>query len=536
MESALDSDSGLDSRAVRAWLHVFRRALAAEVARADRRAVGREGLLPWAQRYLPRHFALPPSAMHVWLAEQLSKWPTRRGARLNVIGPRGGAKSTIATLAWPLWAALEGHESYIWIIGDSRQQAAAHLENLRQELEGNARLRRDYPQATSGKLRAREGRIVLGNGAAIEAFGAGQRIRGRRRGEHRPTAIVADDLQNDGHMLSPRLREKSREWFHGMLLPAGSPQTNVVNLATALHREALALELCANPGWESRVFAAIEAWPARMDLWEAWEAIYANVEDPQRQEAARSFYDERRAAMDEGAAALWPEREDLYALMRQRAEIGRTSFEREKQGRPLRVDACEFPDEYFREPLWFEQWPDRLRVKVLAIDPSKGRSDRLGDYSALVLLGVADDGTFLVEADLARRPTTEMIQTAGEWCAAARPDALGIETNQFQELLRDELDAELQRRGLHSLAAWTIDNQVSKAVRIRRLGPLLAHRRLRFRSGSPSTQLLVRQLQEFPLGDHDDGPDALEMAVRLSQALLAGRAAGDGLGDRLLAG
>lgn len=529
-----DSVSGLDGREVRSWIKVFRRALASEVARADRRAVGREGLLPWAQRYLPRHLSLPPSALHVWLAEQLSSWRTRRGVRLNVIGPRGGAKSTIATLAWPLWATLEGHEAYVWIIGDSRAQAASHLENLRHELEGNAALRADYPHAVSGRLRAREGRIVLGNGAAIEAFGAGQRIRGRRRGEHRPTAIVADDVQNDSHMLSSRQRDRSREWFHGMLLPAGGPATNVVNLATALHREALALELCRHPVWDSRVFAALERWPLRMDLWEAWEAVYADLDNPQRQQAARAFYDQRRDAMDEGAQVLWPPREDLYALMCQRAELGRSSFEREKQGRPLSVEACEFPEAYFREPLEFDEWPARLRAKVLAIDPSKGRHDRRGDYSALVLLGVAGDGTLLVEAELARVPTPEMIARAGEWCQAARPDALGIEVNQFQELLRDELEAELRRRELVGVASWTIDNQVNKAVRIRRLGPLLAHRRLRFRRGSAGTQLLVRQLQEFPLGDHDDGPDALEMAVRLAQALLAGRAAGDGLGDRLL--
>ena len=28
--------------------------------------------------------------------------------------------------------------------------------------------------------------------------------------------------------------------------------------------------------------------------------------------------------------------------------------------------------------------------------------------------------------------------------------------------------------------------------------------------------LLVKRLRDFPCGDHDDGPDALEMAVRLA--------------------
>jgi hypothetical protein len=37
----------------------------------------------------------------------------------------------------------------------------------------------------------------------------------------------------------------------------------------------------------------------------------------------------------------------------------------------------------------------------------------------------------------------------------------------------------------------------------------------------------------FPMGDHDDGPDALEMAVRLAGEYLAAPHAPDGLGDRL---
>jgi phage terminase large subunit-like protein len=35
-----------------------------------------------------------------------------------------------------------------------------------------------------------------------------------------------------------------------------------------------------------------------------------------------------------------------------------------------------------------------------------------------------------------------------------------------------------------------------------------------FRRGSPGCQLLIKQLQEFPNGDHDDGPDVLEQAMR----------------------
>jgi hypothetical protein len=44
---------------------------------------------------------------------------------------------------------------------------------------------------------------------------------------------------------------------------------------------------------------------------------------------------------------------------------------------------------------------------------------------------------------------------------------------------------------------------------------------------------LVEQLVQFPIADHDDGPDALEMAVRLANEILLGRSQNDGLGNRL---
>ena len=114
-----------------------------------------------------------------------------------------------------------------------------------------------------------------------------------------------------------------------------------------------------------------------------------------------------------------------------------------------------------------------------------------------------------------------------------RPDLFGVESNQFQELLGGLFEEEFRRQGVLGAAPALVDNRVNKLVRIRRLGPYLAARRLRFRQRSAGTALLVEQLREFPCADHDDGPDALEMALRLAGELLAGDEASDGLGDRL---
>ncbi|MBX3425811.1 MAG: hypothetical protein KF688_09035 [Pirellulales bacterium] len=509
--------------------------LASGLAGRDEAAPAPDSLIAWGRAMLPHYFRQPPSKMHRWLAGRLERAVRDRGIKLNVLGPRGAAKSTIGTLCYPLRCAVEGTEPYIWIVSDTLAQAQTHLENLKAELEGNSLLAEQYPGAVGRGPRWRAAAIELPNGAVVESYGTGQSLRGRRRREHRPTLIVCDDLQNDGHIASASQREASRQWFHGALLKAGNRETNVVNLATALHRDALAMQLHRTPGWTSALFRAIESWPAATDLWDEWERLYVDLNDQRAAATAREFYERNRAAMEADAELLWPEVEDLYFLMRLRAEEGRTAFAREKQNSPIDPARCEWPESYFEDSIWFRKWPKEVRLRTMALDPSKGRDARHGDYSAYVMLAVDRRGTLFVEADLARRPTPQMVADGVTLCRRFQPDLFGVESNQYQELLAGEFVAEFRRQRRRVLQPIPIENHANKTTRIRRLGPYLSQQRVRFLASSPSTRLLVDQLRDFPLGTHDDGPDALEMALQLAEERYRQGRDDDGLGDRLIA-
>ena len=193
------------------------------------------------------------------------------------------------------------------------------------------------------------------------------------------------------------------------------------------------------------------AWPTNIELWNEWEAIYCDVDNPDARQAARAFYERRRAEMEAGAVVLWPEVEDLYTLMRMRVEIGRTAFEREKQGLPVNPEMCEWPEEYFEEHIWFDAWPSEFTVRTIALDPSKGRDAGRGDYSAYVLVGIDRRGVIYVEADMARRPTPQMVADGVALCRRFRPHAFGVEANQYQELLCGEFASEFRRQGVEHI-------------------------------------------------------------------------------------
>lgn len=179
------------------------------------------------------------------------------------------------------------------------------------------------------------------------------------------------------------------------------------------------------------------------------------------------------------------------------------------------VEGAEWPAEYFPDSMWFDDWPEALAIRTSALDPSKGKDAKHGDYSAIVNLGRTADGTLWCEADLANnRQAERIVADAIENQRLFRADGFAVETNQFQELLATQIAKESRAQRI-MVPIHEIDNRVNKEVRIRRLGPYLSRRAIRFKADSPGTRLLVEQLKEFPVAEHDDGPDALEMALRL---------------------
>ena len=186
-----------------------------------------------------------------------------------------------------------------------------------------------------------------------------------------------------------------------------------------------------------------------------------------------------------------------------------------------RPETGEFPFHWF-DNQWFEQWPVEPIIKTMALDPSKGRSDKTGDYQALIKLAIDRDDVLYVQARIRRVPISQMVADTVDEYRTFQPTAFGIEGNAWQDLLQPDFAEEVSRQGVIAPEAWLLNNHVNKDVRIRRLGGYLAHGRIRFMQGCTDTQLLIDQLLDFPEGKHDDGPDALEMAVRLAEQLTNG--------------
>jgi len=486
-----------------------------------RRAFG--GFLGWFKSYFPHYITRPYSFMHRDFSGTIHHLHTHRGIKVLRLAHRSSSKSSFFTApGFPLFSVCMGTEQYIIICADTAPQSRKYLSSIKAELETNEKLMEDYPHVCGKGPVWTQNTIVTRNGVTIEALGAGNSIRGRRAGQHRPTLIIIDDPENDKSKYSSTVRQHKREWFMNGVMKAGDADTNFVVIGTPLHRECLVSHLYDSPGWNKKEFKAVYKWPVRMDLWDEWENIYSSL-SKDAEALADEFYKQNKEALHEGAIVIWPELYSLLDLMKIRAE-GHASFEQEMQCNPIDPSLCEWPEGSFDgDELWFDDWPEDIAVRAVALDPSKGKSDKRGDYQAIVDVGIsAERNDIYVDCDMRRRPVRQLVEDFVRYTADARPDVACVEANQFQECIVGECEDFAIRESLVVPIVPLYNGNTPKAARIRRLSPYISRRRLRFRRRSPGARLLVEQLATWPTGDHDDGPDALEMALRKAAELMQG--------------
>lgn len=209
--------------------------------------------------------------------------------------------------------------------------------------------------------------------------------------------------------------------------------------------------------------------------------------------------------------ALWPERYSREKLIEIKESKSAFWWNALYDQRPSRHDSAEWPDEYFGEHIWTDYWPASFERSALYLDPSKGRTEK-SDFSALVFVGLSG-GLLWVDANIARRDVVSLAAQSVGMFSDLQPQVFGLESNAWQDLLAGEFDRLCRDQRIPPLPVHLVENTVNKHVRIARLGPYLSRRKIRLRR-TDGNRLLLRQLRGFPLAEHDDGPDALEGAIR----------------------
>lgn len=318
-------------------------------------------------------------------------------------------------------------------------------------------------------------------GGGMVTAGVGGPITGRGA----DLLIIDDPIKNAEEALSETIRNAHWDWWQSTASTRIEPGGCAIVIATRWHPEDLT----------GRMLLSAEQ--GDMQVRRLRLPALAEPGDP--------------LGRDEGEA-LWPARWPTAKLLERQRATDAYWWQALYQQSPRRDGRTAWPDAYF-EQIWARRWPDRFDLAAMALDPSTGRDTKRGDYSAIVFVGLSG-GKLWVRADLDRRPPEASVAAAIEMAGRLSPDGVAVESNQFQSLLGAEFDRQCGSIRVAPLPLYLIPNMVAKEIRIGRIGPHLEQRHIQIRD-DPGGRLLVSQLRDWPLAQHDDGPDALEMALRL---------------------
>ena len=168
-----------------------------------------------------------PAAHHRLLLQQLEAISRGSIDRLMVLMPPGSAKSTYASLLFPVWSFTQ-HPSSSVIATSHTASLAEHFGRQVRELVREHEPRLGYSLAV--------GRRTAGHwqtSAKGEYFAAG--VRGPLTGHRADLVIIDDPIKSQADADSPVLRERLWDWYRSDVTTRLKPRGRIVLVVTVLH-------------------------------------------------------------------------------------------------------------------------------------------------------------------------------------------------------------------------------------------------------------------------------------------------------------
>jgi predicted phage terminase large subunit-like protein len=484
----------------------------------------------FAKTYLSHHFQYPLSQAHLEICDKLFDIMCNRGRKIAVGAPRSFGKSTAISLAYVIYALCYSKEHFIVIISETASQAEQLLENIKRELVENELLRQDFPEIFESfgmpkPPRWTQSQIETRNGIKVLALGAQQPITGRKYGKYRPTMIILDDVESAKKSYSLEAAENVNCWFTKSILKAGDETTNYIFVGTIHHPFSFFATHVKSPVWERMIYKALISESKHPELWaRCFNIKYGreNFDGKTGIDAALAFYFAMRVEMDEGIEILWPSRWAIFDLMNMRDDDP-ISFSAEFQNEPFdlltaifRLDLAEYWNRQYTSLEDLLHYLGDNADFYLACDPCTGQNLIHGDYCAIIVIARdrRDGCLYVIAADIERWDLNKTIEDILAYARRYTFTKVGVEADGFQGVALRQLEQEARKRGIYLPLEPIKSAGRNKQKRIQTIEPVIRVGSLKL---NENHKLLLEQLQFFPRAKHDDGPDALEMCVRLAE-------------------
>lgn len=197
--------------------------------------------------------------------------------RLNIVAPRGHAKSSVVALFAVLHHIFyfkKTRHKFIVLCSRTEGHSIRLLQTIKDTLEYSQPLRELF--GYHGRYNARQWKetsVELDTGDLILTRGMGQMVIGMKHLNQRPTMIILDDPEDMENTKTEAALDYNSTWVLQALMPAGDPRQGHckrIVIGTPQHQLCIVEKLKLNPQWTTLFFSAETAdggvlWPEWMN-------------------------------------------------------------------------------------------------------------------------------------------------------------------------------------------------------------------------------------------------------------------------------
>lgn len=405
--------------------------------------------------------------------------------------PRTWLKTTLCTIAYPIWRSIKDPNIRILITQNSATNAVKKLAIIKNQWESNSLLRTLYPNLLpTSDCTWRSDSICLNRDksspeSTYEAAGTNTTVVSRHYDIVIEDDTVAPDLDELGiESMAPSSDdvEKAIGWH----------RTNVLPLLTDLTTGDV---LIVGTRWYE------------LDLI-AW--VVEN--EPQYKVISRACREDEEGNPDPKGEITYPERFNEKVLQELEASLGPYLFSCLYMNTPIRISDMLFKPEWIH---YYDTAPRSLAVYTTldpATDPALAKGRDI-DYSVIMTCGkdLVDGRIYVLEYTRRRMDPGEIVQELFRHVLTYRPIVVGYEDIAFQRSLDFWIKNLMRQEDLYFNLEPVDVRKKDKGSRIRGLQPMFAAGTIFLRTHMKE---LESELTQYPLGRHDDIIDALSMQHR----------------------
>ena len=455
----------------------------------------KDNMILFGKVTIPNMFSSESPEFHYDIAKNLMD---KSHKQVNIIAPRGHAKSSIVGGVFPLWHIMfEKGPKLIVLISRTQDHAVKLLGTIKDVLDYSSQFRQLFGYWGMNSARVwSKAEIELKDGTMIICKGTGQQLRGIKHGNQRPTLIILDDPEDENNTKTAEAMESNLRWLLQSAIPSLDPERGrIAIIGTPIHQRCIVETLKEMTGWKNLLYKP--DLDNNKALWETWQPIEKLRQKKAELESINRvsvFYREYMCEVVGDEDQLFKESYINY--------YDGSLFHDSSGNAFLKITYLNHSDTTEERP-----------VNVfMGVDPASS-TRQTADFSTIVPVAIDAEGNRFVLPYYRKRATPmSLAEAILEYFKIYKPEKVRIESVGYQEMLREYVKVRCEESNMFIPGLEIKENpRNSKSMRLETMEPYFAQGKFHMQKNMME---LKDELLLYPRGKHDDLLDGLYYATK----------------------